>query len=438
MIVDVRLGRLTLQRLIRCEDCCVADITNHPRVRLFASDSSVGAYAIRDYLTRSVVDFDWVRPEGAEFSAVLDGVKDDLPVVQFPDGDRLIAPNLEQIADKLGWVTKPRRKEYDLSIYGAGPAGLSAAVYAASEGLSVVLVEKEAVGGQAGSSSLIENYLGFPSGIRGAELAERARQQAVEFGAELLLMREGIKGEFRDGRIRGDLADGTELVARANICATGVDWRRLGLPRESEFLGRGFYYGAGTSEASQCVGEEVFVVGGANSAGQAALNLSATAAHVTMLVRGPQLADTMSAYLTSRIAQAPNITVRTSSEITALEGDGRIRAIDIRDSARGTEDSIPASRVFVCIGGSPDTEWTRGTGIVRDRLGYLVTGPDLLPQGKLPGWTLDRDPFYLETSVPGSFAAGDVRHNSVKRVASAVGEGAMAVTFVHHYLKESS
>jgi len=182
----------------------------------------------------------------------------------------------------------------------------------------------------------------------------------------------------------------------------------------------------------------VFVVGGANSAGQAALNLSATAAHVTMLVRGPQLADTMSAYLTSRIAQAPNITVRTSSEITALEGDGRIRAIDIRDSARGTEDSIPASRVFVCIGGSPDTEWTRGTGIVRDRLGYLVTGPDLLPQGKLPGWTLDRDPFYLETSVPGSFAAGDVRHNSVKRVASAVGEGAMAVTFVHHYLKESS
>ncbi|MGD8194892.1 NAD(P)/FAD-dependent oxidoreductase [Herbiconiux sp. P18] len=408
-------------------------------VHLLGERRSRDAYAIRDFLTRSVVDFTWTTLDTDDDCRRLLGVpltEAGLPVVVLPDGSRLTDPSIAEIAERLGWVTAPKLQEYDLSIYGAGPAGLSAAVYAASEGLRVVLIEREAVGGQAGSSSLIENYLGFPHGIAGADLAERARQQAVDFGAELLMMREGVQGEFRDHRIHVRLADGSTLAARSNICATGVEWRRLGLDREDDLLGLGVYYGAGTSEAPDCAGEEVFVVGGGNSAGQAVMNLSAHAAHVTMLVRGPNLSDTLSQYLESRVRVQPNVDIRLDTRITALRGDDSLAGLALENTRTGETEEVAASRVFICIGGNPDTGWAAATPIVRDRLGFLVTGPDLGP-ADLGAWPLDRAPFYLETSVPGSFAAGDVRQNSVKRVASAVGEGAMAVTFVHRYLAET-
>jgi thioredoxin reductase (NADPH) len=401
------------------------------RVRVYGREFDADAYALRDFLSRSVVRFDWVPVDA-------DGTDPSrLPRVVFPDGTELVTPTLREVADRLGWIHAPRRQEYDLSIYGAGPAGLSAAVYAASEGLDVVLLERDAVGGQAGSSSLIETYLGFPEGLAGADLAERAREQAVRFGAELLVMREGVRGVFHDGRIHADLADGGHVVARANICATGVEWRRLGLPREDALLGCGVYYGAGTSEADGCTGEQVFVVGGANSAGQAAMNLSRSAARVTMLVRGASLSDTMSEYLSARIEAAPNVTVRTGSRVSALLGDDRLESIEVTDGG-GATSVLAATRLFICIGGQPDTRWASGTPMVRDRLGYLVTGPDLdRVDGSLEHWPLDRRPYYLETNVPGSFAAGDVRAGSVKRVAAAVGEGAMAVTFVHRHLATS-
>ncbi|MEJ3404759.1 FAD-dependent oxidoreductase [Rathayibacter sp. YIM 133350] len=412
------------------------------RVHLYGTRYSREAYAIRDFLTRSVVDFAWTLIETDEqcrqaTGAPLAGAA--LPLVVFPDGSRVAEPTLAEIAARLGWITRPRLTEYDLSIYGAGPAGLSAAVYAASEGLSVVLVEKEAVGGQAGSSSLIENYLGFPHGIPGAELAEHARQQAVSFGADLLMMREGVKGVFSENRLRATLADGSTLVAKSNICATGVEWRRLGLPGEQALLGVGLYYGAGTSEASQCAGEHVYVVGGANSAGQAVMNMAAHAERVTMLVRGPALSDTLSSYLESRIVAQPNVDVQLNSRITALAGTERLEGITVENTLTGGVQQLEASRVFVCIGGAPDTDWATDTAIVRDRLGFMVTGPDLTAADlDAAQWPLARAPFYLETSVPGSFAAGDVRHHSIKRVASAVGEGAMAVTFAHRYLSENA
>lgn len=408
------------------------------RVLLYGGRHNRAAYEIRDFLTRCVVNYDWHPIDtDEECMATLCVPMEDahLPVVVLPNGTPLSNPTIADIAQHLGWVTRPKLAEYDLSIYGAGPAGLSAAVYAASEGLSVVLIEQEAIGGQAGSSSLIENYLGFPHGIRGADLAERARQQAVAFGAELILMRTGVKGDFRDGRIHGELADGTPIVAKANICATGIEWRRLGLDGEDRLLGAGVYYGAGTSEASECGGEHVFVIGGANSAGQAAMNLAAHAERVTVVVRGSDLSATMSSYLSERIAAEPRIEVLTHTQVVELLGADELEGI-VLDGPEGRRE-VATGRLFVCIGGLPNTDWTLTTNILRDDLGYLLTGPDLTPDRLAQqGWPLERAPFHLETSVPGSFAAGDVRAGSVKRVASGVGEGAMAVTFVHRYLAE--
>jgi thioredoxin reductase (NADPH) len=413
------------------------------KVRLYGQPNSPQAYEIRDFLNRTVVEFDWIELKSdadCEQELGVPSVSNvRLPMVEFPDGTQMFAPTIREIAQCLGWVTQPKFKEYDLSIYGAGPAGLSAAVYAASEGLRTVLVERHAVGGQAGTSSLIENYMGFPEGISGADLAERARQQAVKFGIELLLLREGIKSEFKHNRIYTDMADGSKMIARANICATGVEYRRLNLPNEDQFLKVGLFYGAGASEAPMCGGEHVFIVGGGNSAGQAAMYLSRYAEKVTMLIRGDTLAATLSQYLVDRIINTSNIEVLFHAQVTRLDGDASLRQIEITNCHDGVLQRIDTGRLFVCIGGAPNTEWAKDTNIVRDQAGYLVTGPDLLKDGRLPEcWTLGRDPFFLETSVPGSFAAGDVRHNSVKRVASAVGEGAMAVTFVHKYLEETA
>jgi thioredoxin reductase (NADPH) len=408
------------------------------RVQLFGGRHSREAYAIRDFLTRSVVRYEWhpVDTEEESLREIGEPLADaGLPLVVLPSGEALRNPAVEEIARVLGWVRRPRFAEYDLSIYGAGPAGLSAAVYAASEGLRVVVIEREVIGGQAGSSSLIENYLGFPHGIRGVDLAERARQQAVDFGAEFLLMREGVRGIFRDGRIHGELADGTPVVAAANICATGIEWRRMGVEGEDRLIGAGVYYGAGMSEAPQCEGEHVIVVGGANSAGQAAMNLVAHAASVTMVVRGPALSDTMSAYLSNRIVNEPRIRVLLGTRVVGLTGQDDLVGVVLED-ADGRRD-VDATRMFVCIGGEPNTDWTQDTLIHRDDHGYLITGPDLTEEHLADRWSLARAPYHLETSVPGSFAAGDVRLNSVKRVASAVGEGAMAVTFVHRHLSET-
>lgn len=413
------------------------------QVRLYGRRNSSSAWQLRDFLKRSVVEFQWIDIDSEDgVRELLAGrdevVTDETMVVDLPNGDRLIAPSLKEVAERLGFVTEAKLREYDVSIYGAGPAGLAAAVYAASEGLRTLLVEKSAVGGQAGTTSMIENYLGFPNGINGADLAERARQQAVKFGVELLAMQEGVKSEFHDNRIWTDFADGGKMTARANICATGVEWRRLGLPNENELLGRGIYYGAGASEAPLCSGEHVVVVGGGNSAGQAVMHLASHARHVTMLVRDKALAATMSDYLSTRILEEQNVTVGFGVEVTGLIGDDALEGVKTTDREGRTE-AVETTRMFVAIGGVPNTEWASETDIVRDRGGYLVTGPDLITANALPScWPLERAPYHLETSVPGSFAAGDVRARSIKRVATAAGEGAMAVAFVHRYLEETA
>ena len=405
------------------------------RLQLYGKADSAAVYPIREFLRRSVVDFDWV--EINDMNAASQFSKDTTAAIKFPDGDLVINPTIEQIARHLGWIKKPSLAEYDLSIYGAGPAGLSAAVYAASEGLKTILVEKEAIGGQAGTSSLIENYMGFPKGISGAELAERARQQALKFGVEILLLGEGIKGTFYDNRIHVDLASGDKMVAKANICATGIDYASLGLPNEKQFFNKGVYYGAGMGEACFCNGKDVYIIGGGNSAGQAASYFSGFAQNVFMVIRKGNLAETLSDYLVKRITRIPNIHILYNSEVKELEGNNTLQRICIYNSVTGKDAWHDTSKLFICIGGKPNSDWTEDTSIIRDKNGYLVTGSDLLDFKGFPEcWPLERRPYHLETSMPGSFAAGDVRFNSVKRVAAAVGEGAMAVTMVHKYLAE--
>jgi thioredoxin reductase (NADPH) len=418
----------------------VASVTDDdPGICLLGTRGSAEAHAIRDFLYRSGVPYRWVELRNNDQARAEAGVADlgdqRLPVCLFADGTRMECPTIRQITEKLGWFQNPSREEYDLAIYGAGPAGLSAAVYGASEGLKTVVVERWAVGGQAASSPKIENYLGFPKGISGGELAERAREQACRFGAEILLLREGVRGEFQPGLGIGYLADGTKIVSHACICATGITYRRLNLPDEDRLLGAGVYYGAGASEAELCGQEPVIVVGGGNSAAQAALHFARHASKVTMILREARLTESMSQYLADRIRSEPRIEVLLNTEVTQLHGDRVLRAVTLRNNQTGEERTLETSWLFLCLGGLPHTEWAEEVGIIRDEAGYLVTGPDLLRSGERPrNWPLNREPYYLETNVPGVFAAGDVRHGSVKRVASAVGEGAMAVTFVHRYL----
>jgi thioredoxin reductase (NADPH) len=391
---------------------------------------------VKTFLAHNHVPYRWLEVgQSDEATLLLDlagtDVKD-LPVVALPDGAVLLAPAHVELADALGLRTQAERPLYDLCIVGAGPAGLAAAVYAASEGLQTVVVERDAPGGQAGQSASIENYLGFPKGLSGADLTHRAVAQASRFGAEMVLARDVVGFETR-GPVRAVLLDGsTDIEARAVVVATGVSYRRLQAPGLDDATGRGIYYGATASEASQTSGEDVYVVGAANSAGQAALNFARFAKRVVLVVRGGTLEASMSQYLVNRILTAANIDVRLRTEVVGARGDGHLEAVILADREAGTEEEVETSWLFVFIGAAPRTDWL-GDAVARDGRGFVLTGPDL-PPGPTMGWPLERGPYALETSVPGVFAAGDVRLDSMKRVASAVGEGAMSVYLVHRYL----
>jgi thioredoxin reductase (NADPH) len=410
-----------------------------PQVLLAGTQSSPAAYAIRDFLKRNGHPYDWVdvAEPGADLLVGVEAIEASrLPLCILPDGTRLAPATVEQVAAGLGMVSPPLLAEYDLAIAGAGPAGLAAAMYAASEGLRTVVVEAVAPGGQAGTTSLIENYLGFPDGVSGSELATRAAVQARRFGAEILLARP-VTGIANDGNgYSCELSDGTMVRGRALLLATGVQWRRLDAPGIDELLGAGVYYGAGPSEALACSGAEVVVVGAGNSAGQAALRFSRYARLVTVLVRGATLAASMSQYLINRIMGIGNIVVRTGVQVEAAEGDGRLREVVIGSGGQASE-RIPADALFICIGGIPRTEAARRFGVACTEDGYLMTGPDLVGVPELlGGWPLQRQPLPLETNLPGLFAAGDVRHTSIKRCSAAIGEGAMAVALAHRRLEE--
>jgi thioredoxin reductase (NADPH) len=413
-----------------------------PAIKIYGTRGSAACYSIRDFLHRSDVPFQWIdltSHQQARAQAQVSALEDQrLPICEFPDGTRIERATVRQVLEKLGWYRNPSREEYDLAIYGAGPAGLSAAVYGASEGLKTVVIERYAVGGQAGSSPKIENYLGFPEGISGADLAERAREQACRFGAELLVARAGVRGEVVAGKGIGYLEDGTKIIARASVCATGVDYRKLGLPNEDRLFGAGVYYGAGASEAMLCSRQEVYLAGGGNSAGQAALHFARYAARVNMIVRDDSLKAYMSDYLIERIGNEPKINVLTNTEVTALHGERTLEAITLKNNKTGEEWKAQTSWLFLCLGGVPQTQWAAEAGVLCDSGGYIITGPDLMTNDKRPeSWVLDRNPLDMETSLPGVFAAGDVRHGSIKRCASAVGEGARTIASVHRYLADT-
>ncbi|WP_027502055.1 FAD-dependent oxidoreductase [Rhodococcus sp. UNC363MFTsu5.1] len=392
---------------------------------------------VREFLARNQLPYRWYmsdEPEGQRLleAAGADGMR--LPVVITCDGHALVEPNDSELAHHVGLATTPASDFYDLVVIGGGPAGLGAAVYGASEGLRTVLVERTATGGQAGQSSRIENYLGFPDGLSGAQLADRARRQAAKFGAEVITTRDVVALEVNGSARTVRFADGASLDAHTVILATGVSYQQLSAPGLDEFTGRGVYYGSAVTEAARCSDQDVYIVGGANSAGQAAVYLARGARSVTIVVRARSLDDSMSHYLIQQIRQNPKIVVLACSEVVGVEGDDHLERITLRDNTTGRTSTVDAHWLFLFIGAAPRTDWLDGV-VVRDDHGYVVSGPDLVVDGKRPrGWELERMPQHLETSVPGVFAAGDVRSDSAKRVASAVGEGAMAVMLVHRYL----
>ena len=419
-----------------------ADYRPVPETKIVGHRWSARSGAVREFLARNQVPYRWYsadEPEGGRLLAAAgqDGLR--LPVVITPDGEALVEPADAELAARVGLATTPSGDFYDLVVIGGGPAGLGAAVYGASEGLRTVLVERTATGGQAGQSSRIENYLGFPDGVSGAQLTDRARRQAAKFGAEVLTTREATGLEVNGSARTVRFADGSAIGAHTVILATGVSYRQLDAPGLAELTGRGVSYGSSLTEAGSCIGRDVYIVGGANSAGQAAVYLCQHAKSVTLCVRGSSLTRSMSHYLIQQVEGYPNINVRTCTEVTAAHGHEQLEQLTLRDTSTGVTETVDAGWLFVYIGAAPRTDWLDDV-VTRDSRGFIVAGPDLFVSGepgeRPRGWTLDRHPYHLETSVPGVFAAGDVRAESAKRVASAVGEGAMAVMLVHRYLEK--
>jgi thioredoxin reductase (NADPH) len=407
-------------------------------VRVVAPQWSPAAHRLKEFLGRNRVPYRSLDAEGSPEAAELlasAGAGATLPLVVLEDGRVLAAPDVGEVAAAVGMRTRSELPLYDLVVVGGGPAGLAAAVYGASEGLRTLLVEGEAVGGQAGTSSRIENYLGFPNGVSGAELARRARDQAVRLHAELLVPCAASSLRLEEGYKLVQLGNGDEVNARALVVAGGVTYRRLNAESCDRLTGAGVYYGAAHSEAVDVTGADVVVVGGANSAGQAAVKLAEQARSVTLLVRGASIATGMSAYLVEQVDLLANVVVRTEVEVEAARGIDHLESVTVRDRRSGEAEHLPTTAMFAFIGAQPHTEWLDGV-VARDDHGFLPTGPELTP-GQLAGWPLERPPYLLETNVAGLFAAGDVRQGSVKRVASAVGEGAVATTFVHRYLAET-
>lgn len=412
-------------------------------IRVLGTRWSPRSYELRDFLARNHVPYQWIDveasandPETKRLVEALGPEATQLPVVLFPDGTKLLDSIPADVAQKVGLRTRAQTDFYDLAIVGGGPAGLAAAVYGASEGLHTVMIEREAPGGQAGMSSRIENYLGFPMGLSGGDLARRAVVQAQRFGVEILSPQEAV-GARMEGPYRIiKLADGSEISCHALMIASGVQWRRLEAPGIDRLQGAGVYYGGGATEALSCKGETVYVVGGANSAGQAAMNFAKYAKRVVILVRGDSLASSMSQYLIDQIKEMPNIELWAHGSVAEVHGNSHLEEISVLCSDTNKIERVPATSVFIFIGAMPRTDWLAGM-VERDDRGFILTGPDLIRDGQRPkGWTLDRDPYLLETNVAGLFAVGDVRHGSVKRVASGVGEGSVAVQFIHQYLSK--
>ena len=430
------------ERLYPTLDDLLSDWRAHWRppfegVRLVGARSSPRSYAVKEFLSSNQIPYEWkdVDTDAPTQELIRSyGNPGKLPILFFPDGTRLVAPTDQQLAEKVGLQTRAHLPSYDVVIAGAGPAGLAAAVYGASEGLKTLLIEQRAPGGQAGTSSNIENYLGFPSGVSGADLARRAAAQAQRFGAEVL--RQEIVSIRRDDPYRYvKLADGAEISCKALILATGVAVRTMDLPGMAELLGIGVYYGAAMTEAATYRGQDVCVVGAGNSAGQGALFFSRYARKVTLLVRGDSLGKSCSSYLIDRIRNTPNIEEKTLTEVTGVAGTGKLERVGLRNCVSGEESVLEAAAMFIFIGAKPRTEMVAGLVALDDK-GYVLTGLDLPRTNHRPaGWTLDRDPFLFETSVPGIFAAGDVRGGSGKRVAAAVGEGSGTVSMIHRYLE---
>ncbi|MBV8886724.1 MAG: FAD-dependent oxidoreductase [Chroococcidiopsidaceae cyanobacterium CP_BM_RX_35] len=408
-------------------------------IRVIGSRWAPETHQVKDFLARNSIPYQWLdietEPEAPNLVTYAECGAAHLPLVLFSDGSKLIQPTNAQIAEKIGLSTRAQKPFYDLVIVGGGPAGLAAAVYGASEGLRTVMIEREAPGGQAGTSSRIENYLGFPVGLSGADLARRAVTQARRFGVEILSPQE-VKGVRVEDPYRiVVLSDGSEISCHALMIATGVSWRKLNVPGIEKLCGAGVYYGAAMTEALSCQNEDVYIVGGANSAGQAAMYMSKYASNVTMLVRGDSLAKSMSQYLIDQIAATENIRVCLHCSVVEVKGETSLEAITIAHADTGEKETLPATSLFIMIGAAPCTDWLDGV-VERDERGFVITGRDLMHDGRPKGWILDRDPFLLESSVPGIFVAGDVRQGSVKRVASGVGEGSIAIQFVHQYLSK--
>jgi thioredoxin reductase (NADPH) len=418
-------------------DWSAGHVDDSTGLRVVGDRWSERSYDVKTFLARNHVPYRWFDlerdDEARRLQDLANAAAADLPLVLIPDGETLHAPSNLDLAKALGLRTSAEQPLYDLCIVGGGPAGLAAAVYGASEGLRTIVIERDGPGGQAGQSASIENYLGFPRGLTGADLTHRAVSQARRFGAEMVLACDAVGFEVREPVRAVRFGDGAEIEARAVVVATGVSYRMLEAPGLREFTGRGVYYGTTPNEVRSCEGDDVFIVGAANSAGQAALNIARFARRVVMLVRSDSLEKSMSRYLVERIRAADKIEIRLQAEIVAGHGDGHLEAITVADRIAGSEEEIPTNWVFAFIGASPRTDWL-GKDVARDDKGAVITGQDLLTRKDEPRWPLPRAPFALETSVPGVFAAGDVRLDSMKRVASAVGEGAMSVYLVHRYL----